>query len=453
MKYLYGASVQGIQDFIFRTNELQDMVGASEIVKSINDEFEKKYKDRTDVEIILNAAGNIKAVFEDKETIQKHILDFEKDVMQKAYGITISQAVVEFDKEPKNFINDLEKRLKIQRNRPSIPLDSSINIMKLNPTTAKPMITNKVDIATKQKINAYNDMADKTNSNIGRLSNSKNKIAVIHIDGNGLGQLIPKLKMPLSEFSQKLDSATQEAFNKAKEGKKIRQIVVGGDDVTIICNANDALSFSNEFLSYFEEKTKQYLGDKLTACGGIAYANKKYPFHYAVSLAEELCTEAKKYSKKINEDLAPSCMMFHNIQSSNVQSWDKFVEDELTIVNDMQTIKCNFGPYYLNESNQPLIKDFLNTLEAYRCDGSPISRLRNWLSELHKSDKYASNLLQRINEITQQSKEWDSCIMDRNLKNIDQELSNENLIIKKDGELKTPIYDIIQVLSITDKRG
>jgi len=170
-------------------------------------------------------------------------------------------------------------------------------------------------------------------------------------------------------------------------------------------------------------------------------------------LAEELCTEAKKYSKKINEDLAPSCMMFHNIQSSNVQSWDKFVEDELTIVNDMQTIKCNFGPYYLNESNQPLIKDFLNTLEAYRCDGSPISRLRNWLSELHKSDKYASNLLQRINEITQQSKEWDSCIMDRNLKNIDQELSNENLIIKKDGELKTPIYDIIQVLSITDKRG
>ena len=31
-KYLYGASVQGIQDFIFKTNRLKDIVGASEIV-------------------------------------------------------------------------------------------------------------------------------------------------------------------------------------------------------------------------------------------------------------------------------------------------------------------------------------------------------------------------------------------------------------------------------------
>jgi hypothetical protein len=444
-KYLYGASVQGIQDFIFKTNKLQEIVGASEIVKSIEELFSKNYKPN---EIILNAAGNIKAVFDDEDECKRVVLEFSKLVQQNAYGITISQAVVKFDGDAKKFINELEKRLKIQRNRPSLPLDSSINIMKLNPTTAKPLI-NTQDKATSQKLEAYKNLKNKENTDLHKLSNSKNKIAVIHIDGNGLGQLIPKLKIPLDEFSKKLDIATKEAYKKAKEGKKLREIILGGDDVTVIADANDALSFTHEFLKHFEEQTKEKLRNKLTACAGIAYSNEKYPFHYAVSLAEELCGVAKKHSKKIDEELAPSSVMFHNIQSSNYTSWEKFVQDELTIKNDTQTIRCDFGPYYLNQKEQILITNFLNSLKAYRCDGSPISRLRNWLSELYKSDTNASNLLERINEVTQQSRKWNCEIMDRNLENLNKELSNENLIIKKDGCNKTPIYDILQILSVT----
>lgn len=41
-KYLYGASVQGIQQFIFQTNELKDIVGASELVSSSVQDFSKK---------------------------------------------------------------------------------------------------------------------------------------------------------------------------------------------------------------------------------------------------------------------------------------------------------------------------------------------------------------------------------------------------------------------------
>ena len=33
--YLYGASIQGIQEFIFRTNKLREITGASEIINSI----------------------------------------------------------------------------------------------------------------------------------------------------------------------------------------------------------------------------------------------------------------------------------------------------------------------------------------------------------------------------------------------------------------------------------
>ncbi|MDQ7060877.1 MAG: hypothetical protein Q9M43_06950 [Sulfurimonas sp.] len=454
-KYLYGASVQGIQEFIFATNKLKEIVGASELVKSVVFEFEKisAYKGG-DEHILLNAAGNIKAIFDDKDLCEKVVLEFPKLIQKSAYGISISQAVLEIkDKHTQEDINQLEKKLKIQRNKPSIALDLSINIMKLNPSTAKPLISKDMDKATSQKLQAYESIKDKSNTDLHKLSNSKNKIAVVHIDGNGLGQLIPKLKIPLSEFSFKLDQATQEAFKLAKGEKALREIILGGDDVTVICNADDALDFTKEFLSNFETQTEKTLGNKLTACAGIAYTNEKYPFHYAVDLAETLCGVSKKHSKKINEDLAPSSLMFHNIQSSNFQSWDKFIEDERTIKNDKGIIRLDFGPYYLDEKNQVLIQDFQNSLEAYKCDGSPISRLRNWMGELYKNAKNADTLLERINTITDESGKWNSCIMDRNLKNINQELSSQELIIDKDGFSKTPIYDILQILSVTSIKG
>jgi hypothetical protein len=146
-------------------------------------------------------------------------------------------------------------------------------------------------------------------------------------------------------------------------------------------------------------------------------------------------------------------MMFHNIQSSNFQSWDKFVKDELTIINDKQEIRCDFGPYYLHQENQPLLDKLQISVEAYRCNGSPISRLRNWMSELNKSDEYSKNLLNRINDITAQSGKWNACIMDKNLKNIEQNLSSDNLIINKDEQLKTPIYDILQIISTTNQKA
>lgn len=453
-KYLYGASVQGIQDFIFATNKLQEIVGASEIVKSVATEFESisGYKEG-DKNVLINAAGNIKAIFEDKVKCEKVVLEFSKIIQQKAFGITISQAVIEIkDNYTQVDINTLEEKLKTQRNKPSIPLDLSLNIMELNPSTAKPNIKRNVDIATFQKLEAYKNIKNKENTDLHELSNSKNKIAVIHIDGNGLGQLIPKLKdmcnITLSEFSLKLDIATKNSFNKAKENKKLREIILGGDDVTVICDANDAINFTKEFLNNFEIETNNEIRTKLTACAGIAFCNEKYPFHYAVSLAEALCGEAKKQSKKIveKEDRpAPSSLMFHNIQSSNFQSWDKFIKQELTVQNDAQTIRFDFGAYYLNENEKPSIENFITVTESLRLKDSPSSKLRSWLSELYKSDINAKNFLDRIDKMADINTKYDKNILNKNLQTLHPDLKLNNLIVNG----KTPVYDVLQILSIT----
>lgn len=49
-KWLYGASVQGIQGYIFQANKLKDVIGASELVKDLRETNFKK-------ELVL--AGNV----------------------------------------------------------------------------------------------------------------------------------------------------------------------------------------------------------------------------------------------------------------------------------------------------------------------------------------------------------------------------------------------------------
>ena len=78
MAYLYGAAVQGIQEFIFQTNKLREIVGASELVEEIcTSKFARvlgkkgKYKELKELLIkdenaIVHAAGNIKYIFKTK---------------------------------------------------------------------------------------------------------------------------------------------------------------------------------------------------------------------------------------------------------------------------------------------------------------------------------------------------------------------------------------------------
>jgi hypothetical protein len=438
--FLYGASVQGIQEFVFQTNKLKEIVGASEIVKTIEGEIEKYHP----LEILVNAAGNVKAIF-DEDHIQKIVLEFTKTIMQKAYGITLSQAVVKFngDYPTQDEINELEKRLKIQRNIPTLDLDLSLNIFDLAPSTAKPAVKIEkkvfIDKAIQQKRDA--NTQNEEYNDISKLSNSNNKIAIIHADGNGLGKLVPTLGKKLSAFSKNLDKASHKAYEDAKiDEMKIRKVILGGDDLTIICDADYALEFTKNYLKHFEEQSEKITGHRLTACAGIAYCNKKYPFHYAVSLAEELCAKAKNDSNRKS-----SCLLFHNIQSSNVESYEKFIDDELTIVNDKETISLNYGPYYIDKSKGTTIEDFQNLVSALAIKNSPISSLRQWISQLHFNSDYAKNIIERIDEMSDLQPNYKKESLNNAFARLDENLSLKTPIVNN----KTPVYDVLQILSVT----
>lgn len=453
-KYLYGAAVQGIQDFIFKTNELKHIVGASELVEQICtsafDDF------AVNGESVVRAAGNIKFIFNKEEDCKKAVREFPKRVMTMAPGITISQAVVPLDDDFGKAVDNLEALLKVQRNKPSHSVTTGlIGLKRANNTglpatgieTKKEGESKKIlyyDDATLAKLNmandkehdlkglckkSFGDFHGKIAYNISDITGKNDWIAIIHADGNGLGKIVQtvgKKKEVYKSFSQKLSEATIEAAHQAfkeiswpfdeRKTIPIRPVVLSGDDMTIIIRGDIALDYANAFIKAFEKKTHEALGDilrsehvfaddndYLTACAGIAFIKSSFPFYYGYELAESLCGQAKKDTKAIfgerSNHLPPSCLMFHKVQDSFISDYKDIVLRELT-ANDGLSFKA--GPYYIKEQDGKHTVDDLiaNCLLLNSENGDGIkSGIRNWISLRIENKSKANQRKERMLQV------------------------------------------------------
>lgn len=452
-KYLYGASVQGIQGFIFQTNELKDIVGASELVENICTEMFKPYsKNGT---IVVNAAGNVKCIFSNRTDCELAVRNFPKDVMEKAPGITISQAVVKLQPDESDFkeqVEELERRLHVQRNKPQRSVTYGTTAMLRSRKTGFPAVkaiedkgdTDFLDEATVAKRvfsrpdhpeNSTLKLAKKSFGNedlsfkavafdIGELTDKNDWIAIIHADGNGLGQIVAtKNNHPgeLKEFSEKLDAATVKAAQQAHDDiikspdycpngdvVPFRPVVLGGDDMTVICKASLAMRYVTSYIRHFEENTRSNGEENaLTACAGIAYLKSSYPFHYGYRLAEALCEEAKKDAKRKDhlrkDGKAPSCIMFHKIQGSYISNFSQIERNELTI-DSKNSLK--FGPYYLNpiESEgrwtiKELRDNVARLLDTKKDGNAAKTDIRQWLTIMHEDSEKAFQKERRVKAV------------------------------------------------------
>lgn len=453
-KYLYGAAVQGIQNFIFQTNQLSDIVGASELVENICTTLFRELVQDDDYEnnSIIHAAGNIKHIFTDEKKCQDIVRDFPRKVVEYAPGITISQAVVTLDDAGTDFdkkVNDLEENLRAQRNKPMASTTIGLMAMHRNRNTGLPAITcvkvkNKYeywDAATLAKHNASEETTQRLcNDAFGKsipmehfakdiedITDKNDWIAIIHADGNGLGQIVQEFGDKPEEFKQfstDLDKNTKAAAVSAyeyirkeyklkdKEIIPIRPLVLGGDDFTVICRADLALDYVTKFIEEFESKNK-FKGEKkiyeLTACAGIAYIKSSFPFYYGYELAESLCSAAKKDTKKFNQECPASCIQFHKVQDSFVEDYQDIIKRELHPTKD---ISFKFGPYYCG--SQPSrwsvseLKECAKELDSNEKEGNAIkSHIRQWLTLIHDGQTgKADQKLWRMKELYCGSRKW-----------------------------------------------
>lgn len=196
---------------------------------------------------------------------------------------------------------------------------------------------------------------------MGREKGEQSYLAIVHADGNGIGkkfqaiisdyllnendaeylQAIRSLSDNLEKASQAALQATMLALyerichDEPEKKDAIRQrnakgnivaevilrkknnvtylpfrpLVFGGDDVTFVCDGRLGVSLAVEYLQQFEKNTEAIIGEKLTACAGIAIVKSHYPFARAYGLADGLCSSAKKYRQQ--QALNASCLDWH----------------------------------------------------------------------------------------------------------------------------------------------
>lgn len=501
-RYLYGASIQGIQSYIFQTNELKDIIGASELVNEICHKFKAMYGEDSEHrgKMIVHAAGNIKCIFDDEDACRDAVRNFPRFAMEMAPGITISQAVVKIkdDSEYAKKAEELEQRLHAQRNHPVKSLTTGLMAIERSRKTGLPATTIKYAQDKKEKdeyldegivakrnekgCDLYRKLTGEDIKTGNRAYDTKDLtghndwIAVIHADGNGLGEVVAELSgdyQRFKDFSDNLDKATiaaaqaaytatkekeeDEKANRTLEKLKIRPIVIGGDDLTVICRGDLAVKFVKEYLEAFEKETKERIGKKLTACAGIAFIKSSYPFYYGYDLAEALCGEAKKDAKsdkvkKANGNQAPSCLMFHKVQSSFVEDYAEIKRKELTTVDGGSL--C-FGPYYLNKESVDKVKDrerwtikeLSETVDKLnKEDNNRVkTAIRQWLTLMHEDAGAAKQHSKRVKAVN----------LDSEFISIYDSVSTG--IIKKDADGKdkdpklSPAYDILSLLTIIEQ--
>ncbi|MGP4109721.1 Cas10/Cmr2 second palm domain-containing protein [Streptomyces sp. 4N509B] len=188
-------------------------------------------------------------------------------------------------------------------------------------------------------------------------------VAVVHADGNGLGAVFSNFERlvgngngngngngdsdsadartyvdELRAFSQNLDACAHAAFREAVAhvtAMRVRRrfgglpavlpLVLGGDDLTVVCDSEIALPFTERYLRAFADHTERRLGDRwlsrldgrrrLGAAAGVAIVKRHYPFHFAYDLSEQLMASE---AKKVKEELGPEhcALAFHVLYES-----------------------------------------------------------------------------------------------------------------------------------------
>ncbi|ADP71119.1 hypothetical protein Rvan_1880 [Rhodomicrobium vannielii ATCC 17100] len=173
-------------------------------------------------------------------------------------------------------------------------------------------------------------------------------IAIVHADGNGLGQVflnfVDRIEKDASAddyvkalkgFSSAVDDWSRAAAGKAIEetwgdikkkiedrektgkGRKyflpVAPVVLGGDDLTVICEGERAVRFAAAYIRAFEDVSREALAgdlgklvpnigmDFVAVAAGIAIVKPHFPFHRAYELAEELTGSAKAAKKHFKE--------------------------------------------------------------------------------------------------------------------------------------------------------
>jgi len=267
----------------------------------------------------------------------------------------------------------------------------------------------------------------------------KGYIAIVHADGNGMGQRFMScqslaetrrlsrevgryadevMRQLLTYVVQNRTSLHWEEWDKKDNQTKlpIRPLILGGDDITFVCEGRLGVHLAEKLL---EIMTSVRVGvENITACAGVAVVHTKSPFYKAYELTEELTKVAKKAS---GDNRVGSWLHFLILTGGFSGSYETIRKTQYELPNK-RTLKG--GPYRVDP------------------DENSFSSIRKGMSCF--AQKWPRNKLKELRDVLRRGESAQEYFM--------QEISARNLILpenantlwKEDGS--TPYYDMLELL-------
>lgn len=465
--------VRGIQEYIFRTNAVKEIVGGSKIVDNlIITEFEnacreckdieeseivldwynhENYKFDTDtnikIEVLYYGGGNLVVLFRTEELCKNVSIIMSKNIMKKAYGLSLAYAFVS---KTENYNDDWKNlKQKLSEIKAVTPLNKPAGILPIvqyDAISGRPLSmvydNKKVTYEAYQKLKKYEEVQRENSPYVKefdkmRTSKEEGLIAIVHIDGNSMGMNIRDIMNGANTYSdavyrmRKISKDIHEVFeikaiNTVKEKildicKKhdirvneneipFRPLIQAGDDITFVCNERIALDIVKEYINSIREGYMYDEKYKFSACGGIAIIHSHYPFYKGYQIAEKCCKSAKKRAKsegKVDEKIG-NFVDFEYCYSGAILDLDNSRKENYTSIDGNILLKRPYGIYKTklienNDKKEEIFDENLNdeqksfSLKAFEDDLKTLKGISRSTAKLFRDSYYESESTIEIN--------------------------------------------------------
>lgn len=367
------------QEYIYRTNRVQEITGASELLSSLFKDFfneeNKQFRIKgnwhkkaegdfienfnssgLDAEVIYEGGGNLCVFFKDKETYINVNKALSRQVLEKTYAVSIIASATEVSGD---FVSDRAKLYAenaMQKNLGSYHIPCNVlPFTQIDRLTYQPIVAkndNKEYTSESiRKQNKYKEISEKDRSDSKQIlenefdamteKGTESLLAIIYIDGNNMGSKVKEatenltkytdginalrkfsedtnrdfVEKPIKAIEEKLTSLYN-AADKHKNCYSYRKVISGGDEITLVCNAR-AVPYILD--TYFETLTSE---SSNSACAGVAIFHSHAPFADVYEIAEQSCEMGKRLSH-LEENKDKNYIDFHYCHAGITNSLDE----------------------------------------------------------------------------------------------------------------------------------
>lgn len=404
-------SIRSKQEYIFKTNRILEVVGASthirdawkylfECAKSAEmavqrveegifkqeEIFLKFEKNCLQIVELFCGGGNETLLLDSYDSFVKLNRVFSFYLLNKCPGMipmaVCVNATDNYNEDYKRLMSEAE----IEKNKMAPGQDSFIfPFTMMDRNTFKPMTrldsiegkrvryseesyTKRIKGIEERNIDQVVKMLDDMVTNKGQ----ENLLAVVHADGNNMGSKIMemlgsntsydycvnKMRFFTGDTAKAFGQIGLDALEKKKEelSQKVnkesalayRVIIKDGDDMTFICNARYVMEYVIAYIEAVQEYKSEW---QYSSCAGICIFHSHYPFAKAYQLAEQACDEgAKNMVHKVDEQGKPIAIEEGWVDFHYIHSGIGGSLKEIR--NNHNTVDCMARPWIISGDNE-----------------------------------------------------------------------------------------------------